>query len=122
MALSECEQRLLDEMERNFHRSDAEVAAADRDRVDYTAVTVGALIVVAGISLAVVGVASQLWWLGIVGFVIMFAGALVMLRRKASGDASTMTPSGRDARGGPEFMSAFERRWDRRQERHGDSD
>src|SRR5690606_32376380 len=109
MALSEHEHRLLDEMERNFYRSDAEFAAAGRGRVDSTAVTFGALIIVAGIALAVVGVASQLWWLGVVGFVVMFAGALVMLRRKPdAGDA--MPRPGGDARGGNEFMSAFERR------------
>ena len=122
MALSEHEQRLLDEMERNFYRSDAEFAAAGRGRVDYTAVTIGALVVVAGITLAVVGVASQMWWLGIVGFVIMFGGALVMLRRKRDGGDAAPGAS-REARGGGnEFMSAFERRWDRRQDRQDGGD
>ncbi len=121
MALSEHEQRLLDEMERNFYRSDAEFAAAGRGRVDYTAVTIGALVVVAGISLAVVGVASQMWWLGIVGFVVMFAGALIMLRRKRDGGDSAPGTT-REPRGGNEFMSAFERRWDRRQDHQDDGD
>jgi len=113
MALSEHEQRLLDEMERNFYRSDAGVSGASRGRVDYTAVTLGALVIVVGIGLAVGGVASQQWWLGVVGFVVMFAGALLMLRRKR-GDSAARAP--RPARRGPDVMNAFERRWERRQD------
>ncbi|HWL60810.1 MAG TPA: DUF3040 domain-containing protein [Microbacteriaceae bacterium] len=121
MALSEHEQRLLEEMERNFHLNGPESAPIGRGQVDYTAVTIGALVVVAGIALAVIGVASQMWWLGIVGFVIMFGGALLMLRRRAS--ASDAAPrAGREPRGGNEFMTAFERRWDQRQDRRDDAE
>lgn len=121
MALSEHEQRLLDEMERNFHLNGPELAPAGRGQVDYTAVTIGALVVVGGITLAVIGVASQMWWIGIVGFVVMFGGALLMLRRRPNaGDAPPR--AGRDHRGGNEFMTAFERRWDQRQDRQDDAE
>lgn len=119
MALSEHEQRLLDEMERNFYRSDAEFAAeaSGPRRVDFTAVAVGALVVVVGIGLAVGGVASQMWWLGVIGFVVMFGGALLMLRRKPDPAAEPLPGASGAPRGGGDFMSAFERRWERRQDR-----
>lgn len=116
MALSEHEQRLLDEMERNFYQSDADLAdvGAPRGRVDYTAVTIGALVIVLGIGLAVGGVAGQLWWLGVIGFVVMFAGSLIMLRRKPMPSQEVPVREGRES---ATFMNAFERRWDRRQDR-----
>ena len=118
MALSEHEQRLLDEMERNFYRSDAEFAASSTGprRVDYTSVTIGALVIVVGIGLAVGGVASQMWWLGVVGFVVMFGGALLTLRRKPVPGADPFVDEARTSRSGGDFMSAFERRWERRQD------
>ena len=82
MPLSEQEQRLLDEMERSLYHNDADdvtTVGARRGRPNYTAVVLGILAGAAGLVLLVVGVSVRQPVIGIVGFVVMFAGALVAI-------------------------------------------
>jgi hypothetical protein len=83
MPLSEQEQRLLDEMERNLYQNDGDfIASVDRQgsRTNPTFIVIGALVAIAGVALLLVGIGTQVpilgVVLGIVGFVVMFAGAL----------------------------------------------
>jgi hypothetical protein len=128
MPLSEQEQRLLEEMERNLYKNDADfvatVGGSGRGRPNYRAIVIGVLLAVAGAGALIGGVASQLLIVGVLGFALMFVGVLVAItpsKRSAatsttfgaapsSGSSRPSTP----ARGG--FMDRLNERWDRRQE------
>jgi uncharacterized membrane protein len=81
MPLSEQEQRLLDEMERNLYHNDADFVATvgPRRRPNVTVVVLGILGALVGIGVLLVGVSLQLLPVGVLGFVLMFAGALVAI-------------------------------------------
>lgn len=120
MALSEQEQRLLDEMERGFYRSEADVmqtASVRRARTNYRSLVLGILVCVVGIGVLVGGVAAQQLWLGLIGFAAMLGGVLLMSARSSEeqvlseGDAP---PKQREAR--ESFSQRMERRWDERME------
>ena len=79
MPLSEQEQRLLDEMERNLYQSgqDPVVRVGSQGvRLDVRAIVIGVLGVILGLVTLLVGVSNRLPWLGVIGFVVMFAGVL----------------------------------------------
>lgn len=122
MPLSEQEQRLLDEMERNLYQNDADFVAtvgAGRGRTNYRGIILGALLVIAGISTLLIGVGSHLPVIGVLGFAIMFAGVVVALTpaRGPRGMSAKPSagPSPRDRRSGG-FMDSLNQRWERRQE------
>jgi len=82
MPLSEQEQRLLDEMERNLYQGDAEYVAtvgARTGRPSYTAIALGSIVALVGVALLIVGVALRQPVIGVVGFVAMFVGALLAI-------------------------------------------
>ncbi|NYJ18809.1 DUF3040 domain-containing protein [Glaciibacter psychrotolerans] len=129
MPLSEQEQRLLEEMERSLYHNDADFVAtvgATRLRPNYRSIALGVLLVVAGIALLITGVALHLLWLGIIGFVVMFAGVLLAISpgRSAShfSAADAAAASGArstQSRGADQgFMDKMNDRWDRRQDGH----
>jgi predicted lipid-binding transport protein (Tim44 family) len=117
MALSEREQKLLEEMERGLYANDAEFA----QRVSKSSVPsprrmiAGALLAVVGISILVFAVMIQLAIFGLIGFLIMLAGILIAssnmkptsLEAQAKPQAAANKPSG-------EGKNPFEERWDRR--------
>ena len=71
MPLSEQEQRLLEEMERNLYRNDADfvhaVGGVRGRRPNYRAIVLGVLLAVAGVGALIAGVALQLLIVGILG-------------------------------------------------------
>ena len=123
MPLSEQEQRLLDEMERNLYQNDADFVAtvgAGRGRTNYRGIILGAILVLAGISTLLIGVGSQLPVVGVLGFVIMFAGVIVALTpsrgpRGLSAKPPTKGSSPGERRSGG-FMDSLNERWERRQD------
>lgn len=78
MPLSEHEQRLLEEMERSLYRHDVDdvTTVGRRARASYTAILLGILGGLAGLALLVVGVIVRQPIVGLLGFVLMFGGAL----------------------------------------------
>jgi hypothetical protein len=127
MPLSEQEQRLLEEMERNLYKNDADfvatVGGAGRGRPNYRAIVLGVLLAVAGAGALIGGVASHLTIVGVLGFALMFVGVLVAItpsRRNASSaplpgmSGTAGAPRQAKPRGG--FMDRLNERWDRRQE------
>jgi hypothetical protein len=113
MPLSEHEQRLLDEMERSLYHNEADdvtTVGGGRARPNYTAIALGVVAGVVGVVLLLVGVVSRLPVIGLAGFVVMFAGALVAIappRRLRSARAS-------GTRKRPSLMDSLNERWDRR--------
>lgn len=118
MALSEHEQRLLDEMERGFYRSEADVlqtASTSQHRVNYRSLVLGIIVAVVGIGVLIGGVAAQLLWLGLIGFAIMLGGVMLMLSRSAEAEVSTDDlPPSRAKESRESFSERMERRWDER--------
>ena len=128
MPLSEQEQRLLEEMERNLYKNDADfvatVGGAGRGRPNYRAIVLGVLLAVAGAGALIGGVASQILIIGVLGFALMFVGVLVAItpsKRAASSSPLPGTPgpaggTQRQAKPRGGFMDRLNERWDRRQE------
>ncbi|BDZ66206.1 DUF3040 domain-containing protein [Agromyces mangrovi Wang et al. 2018] len=124
MPLSEQEQRLLEEMERSLYRNDADFVATvggRRGRPNYRSVVLGVLLGVAGVGALIAGVATQLLFIGIIGFALMFTGVLLAIspsRKVSVEELSDLADGQRPARssGSAGFMDRMNQRWDRRQE------
>jgi hypothetical protein len=118
MPLSEQEQRLLDEMERSLYHNDADdvTTVGARGRANTTAIFLGVVGLLAGVALLVVGVMVRVPIVGVVGFVAMFAGALLLIAppRRLTLSAQRRDPSSRSQR--PSFMDSLGERWERRNE------
>lgn len=122
MGLSEHEQRLLDEMERNLYKHEADIVntSSGPRTVDYTKVAVGLLGVVVGLVLIVVGVSMKLALIGVAGFAVAVVGALWALSasRPVTGDEAA---AGGHAAKGPtaakqsqSLMDRLSQEWDDR--------
>jgi predicted lipid-binding transport protein (Tim44 family) len=121
MPLSEHEQRLLDEMERNLYGRDADVVSASGAglRPNHRALTLGSVLAVVGVGVMVTAVMMQIIVLGVIGFVITFSGALVASRRAASPNSASgaSTKSSKPAASGRStFMDRMQQKWDERQD------
>ena len=113
MPLSEHEQRLLDEMERNLYGRDADVtstAFVGMPRPNYRAIVLGVIIVLAGLGGLLAGVMTQMIVIGIAGFVLMFVGVLIASKP----GAPAMTSEKKPRSVGSTFMQRMEQRWDER--------
>jgi Protein of unknown function (DUF3040) len=124
MPLSEQEQRLLEEMERSLYHNDAEFVAAVSARggkPTYSAVVTGILVAVVGVAALITGVVIRQPIVGVLGFVVMFAGVLIAVTPPRGGrvDRSETpdAPAGEQKRGGS-FMQNLSDRWDKRQDEH----
>ncbi|MGN6760088.1 MAG: DUF3040 domain-containing protein [Leifsonia sp.] len=126
MPLSEHEQRLLEEMERSLYQNDADFVAkvgGKRARPAYRSIVLGILLAVVGVAVLVAGVYFQQPVVGIVGFVVMFAGVLVAIApgKRVAVEPGTAEPKGAKARGAQAgFMDRMNDRWDKRNEGGGE--
>lgn len=120
MALSEHEQRLLDEMERRLYQSEADLLPAGngvRRRLNYRSLVLGVLVTLVGVGVMVGGVAAQQLWLGLIGFVAMLGGVLLMFTKAEEVGARDELHMGDTSRPQKEsFSERMERRWDERME------
>jgi hypothetical protein len=125
MPLSEHEQRLLEEMERSLYQNDADFVAkvgGKRARPAYRSIVLGVLVAVAGVMVLVTGVFVQQPIVGLLGFVVMFAGVLLAIapgkRIAVDPDAPAQT-RGKPVRNQSEFMERMNDRWDKRNDGQG---
>lgn len=117
MPLSEQEQRLLDEMERSLYHNDADdvtTVGARRGRPNYTALVLGVLAGAVGLALLVVGVIVREPVVGILGFAIMFGGALVAIAPPRRLTVPTNGSGTSPAKPRAGFMDSLNERWERR--------
>ncbi|WP_270889144.1 DUF3040 domain-containing protein [Pedococcus sp. 5OH_020] len=139
MPLSEHEQQLLEQMEQALYAEDPKFASQMQGsgaRAARRRLIVAIVGVVAGLVLVLVGVNTQQWWIGAVGFAVMVgsvAFAVTPPRRRAALGAvqadGSVRRSGAGARTGASrgnaarpkarksfgsFMHRMEERWDRR--------
>ena len=128
MPLSDNEQRLLEQMERALYAEDPKFASAmrggNRRPGAIRRLVIGAVAVVLGLAVLVLGVAQKQVLLGVLGFVCMLAGtAYAVSSQRRGGPVGVVGPSGtvRPAagtrrRGHASFMQRLEQRWDRRRD------
>ena len=131
MPLSENEQRLLEQMERALYAEDSKFAASFRGsdvrRRKRRQLGVAVVGFVVGLALLMAGVATPVWPLGVVGFLVMLASAMYVVSTSRStasplevvtGTGETRAPRRRSRRGGSGagFMQRVEERWRRRRE------
>ncbi|MFB9732278.1 DUF3040 domain-containing protein [Ornithinimicrobium kibberense] len=152
MPLSEHEQRVLQQMEKALYAEDPRLATTLKSTasrgggrgLDRRRMALGVLAAVGGLALVVVGVMSQMIWVGAVGFLAMvLGGAWAATPGHAAGPTLTAVgPDGRPRGGGPgrggrgggggggggrgpkaprgpkggSFMDRMEQQWDRRKE------
>lgn len=135
MALSEQEQRLLDEMERSLYQHDADVVSTGRPAgaaITARSITISVLAIAVGLAVIVGAMAIQQPWAGLIGFAIMIGGVYWAFSSSPSGSTatgeSTTTPgapnkpttnAGAKPADGRGFMDRMEDRWDRRQDNQG---
>ena len=118
MALSEREQRLLEEMERNLYNNEADVVTTlgTSRTPNYRALAIGSIVALVGLITMLLGVSADLTVVGIVGFAIMFTGVMVAVAipgKPVEGRPST--GSSKPASGsGSGFMEQLNERWERR--------
>ena len=134
MPLSEYEQRVLEQMERQLTSDDPRLANTLTQRGHrrpfgrYVIAGVGASV---GLLLLVLGAANSLPWLGVIGFVVMFAavafafaaphrspGARSGPRGVVQGDGR-VKPTTPTRRQKPGLMARLEERWERRRGESG---
>lgn len=126
MPLSEHEQRLLEEMERQLFAEDPRLARSfhrsSRPRRDRRRIAVGILAVVLGLGLLILAVALPMIWLGVAAFVLMVLGGIWAVTSPTSATAGPVPtrPRSGDTASAPSgpFMRRMEERWERR----GDDD
>ncbi len=120
MALSEDEQRLLDELEASLAADDPRLANTLGTRSSYKVhrrrASLAGLLFAIGVALLIGGLSTQIWALGLVGFVAMFAATVIGISawQKVEGAEKPVTTSTSTCGGRP-FMGKMEDRWRRRQ-------
>lgn len=128
MPLSEHEQKMLDEMERQLFADDPRLARAftptRAPRRNGRRVVIGLGGVVLGMLVLVLAVALPAVWLGVIAFVGMVAGAVYAVTSPAAatetdgsgGSGGTPPPARGPQDNGGAFMKRMEERWEKRSE------
>ncbi|APX34469.1 hypothetical protein BH708_19110 [Brachybacterium sp. P6-10-X1] len=129
MPLSDHEQKMLDEMERQLFADDPHLAKAfapaRNRRRSGRRIAIGLGGVVVGLAVLVLAVSLPAIWLGVIAFMGMLAGAVFAVTTPSSssqegptdsdggggGGSGPSTPRGSD---GGNFMSKLEARWEKR--------
>jgi hypothetical protein len=124
MPLSEHEQKLLEQLEKQLHEDDPKFAnsmGSDPSRSWSTRhVVIGVLCALAGIFLLLVGVTLQNIFVGVLGFVVMGGGVYFATMRNSTGRKQRSGGrAGKSGKSRSSFMSSLEERWDER--RRGES-
>jgi Flp pilus assembly protein TadB len=117
MPLSEHEQKLLEQLEKQLHEDDPKFASSMGSVPGRSWSTrhlvIGVLATLAGLLLLLVGVSMQNVFVGVLGFVVMGAGVYFATMRSS---AVRKAKAGGRKQGKPRssFMSNLEQRWDER--------
>ncbi|MDQ0672487.1 MULTISPECIES: DUF3040 domain-containing protein [Micrococcaceae] len=123
MPLSEHEQKLLEQLEKQLHEDDPKFAnsmGSDPGRSWSTRhVVIGVLGALAGVFLLLVGVTLQSIFVGVLGFVVMGGGVYFATMRSSSSGKGSKSGTGKAGKQRSSFMSSLEERWDER--RRGES-
>ena len=121
MALSEREQKLLEQMERALYAEDPALAdVLQRGRRTPKSVAAGVALALAGVGLLFTGLTMSSPYIGVGGFIAIVAGLAVALSPRSTQQAaspltsaSASTPTAQVRRS---FFDRLNERWDRRTE------
>ncbi len=132
MPLSDHEQRLLEQMERALYAEDPKFADSlrktRRASLDRKRLALGVAGVVLGLAILVGGVATSIPLVGVLGFLVTVAGAVVSynaVTAQAPADEATAQaaasghPSRSSSSSSEGFMDRLEERWRRRRDQRG---
>jgi Flp pilus assembly protein TadB len=119
MPLSEHEQKLLEQLEKQLHEDDPKFASSmgsDPGRSWSTRhLVIGVLATLAGVLLLLVGVTVQSILVGVLGFVVMGAGVyFATMRSSVAAKAKSGGNAKKSGKSRSSFMSNLEERWDER--------
>lgn len=115
MALSEREQKLLEELERGLMESDSGFASRVKKAGNPGSRLVGgALLTVVGLGVLVTAVVLQFTPIGVIGFLLMLAGLVIATSNISAPNISSPGKGSRPKDSGPS-RNFFEDRWNRRQ-------
>lgn len=122
MALSEYEQKMLEQLEAQLRDEDPKLAESFQPvrQVSLKRLVLGIFIIVAGLGILVAAVMMTQSWIGIIGFVVMLAGAVYMFSGPI-GSLSEAPQAPRPSSGGAKesFMSRQQDLWERRRDQDG---
>jgi Na+-transporting methylmalonyl-CoA/oxaloacetate decarboxylase gamma subunit len=122
--LSEHEQRLLEQMEKALYAEDPKFATSLKStpgaRAARGRAALGVLAILGGVGLLLAGVATTIIALGVLGFVVMLVGSVVVYSafgaRPADADTAAAPAAAPKPPSSPGFMDRMEDRWRRRSE------
>ncbi|MCC3290707.1 DUF3040 domain-containing protein [Arthrobacter sp. zg-Y1110] len=119
MALSEHEQRLLDQLEQQLHAEDPKFAnsmATSAGRgISTRRIVLGALLAVVGLGVLLLGITEAGILVGVLGFLIMGAGVYYATTRgRKNPPAATDGRKERESSTQRGFMNNLESKWDER--------
>lgn len=125
MPLSEHEQRLLDQLEKQLNADDPQFAqnvgshaSTPTSSVTVRNLVLGVLLGLVGLGVVVAGVATKIILLGVLGFLIAAAGAYLATKKTAGAPQRTTThPRTTNQKKTSGFMQNLEERWDERRNR-----
>jgi hypothetical protein len=116
MALSEREQRLLDELERGLYESDPNLANKISGSRTPARMILGLTIGLIGVSLIVFAVIIQVAFFGLFAFLVMLTGLIVASSNLgATGQAKQSSGANAKPTAKSQARNLFEERWNRRQ-------
>jgi hypothetical protein len=123
MPLSEHEQHLLEQLEKQLHEdhrfASTMKSASTAGNYSTRNLALGALIGIVGLGVLIYGVSSQLIIIGVLGFIVMFGGVYLALSRKG-GTKKTGVPGTTKNPQKSGFMSDLESKWEqRKRDEHG---
>jgi len=118
VALSEHEQRLLEEMERSLYKNEADVLSAEnlgRRAPNYTAIGIGTVVAVVGLIAMIWSVQAGQTVVGIIGFVVAFGGVMAALSIPGKASPNLSSPRAPRIARSRSLMDQLNERWERRQ-------
>jgi Protein of unknown function (DUF3040) len=120
MPLSEYEQRVLDDLERDLGSDPKLKSAMTRSRGTVGRLVVAVVGVVVGLGVVLAGVMTKVWLIGIGGFALMITIVLWALLGPSASGRGTKRPAKGSAKGSAKshqgFMTRLEERFERRRE------
>ena len=123
MALSEYEQKMLEQLEAQLNDEDPKLVETFRPtrQMSLKHLVLGLFILVAGIGVLVGGVATGWTWLGVIGFAIMLAGTLYVMAGNTKG-TERVVPAPQSSPRTPKrsFMDKQAEEWQRRRDQRDD--
>jgi hypothetical protein len=127
MPLSEHEQRLLEQLEKQLHEdrrfASSMKGPASTGRLSTRNIALGILLVIVGLAGLIFGISQHIIIVGVIGFTVMFGGVLLALTKSATGKIGPSNAAGPKpaAKNNSQFLSGLEEKWNQRKRDQSDN-